>query len=258
MKWNKAGWFAMGLIFCAAWASNLWAQDEDRGKRDLIKSRTYIGIIGTSSTIDQWGDFQGTGGLQSASSSVSAFSEVDYIPAITRNFGWGFLLGYREGPWAAELSFSRTDHTAVIYFSGPVTFKTPANYSAINFDFKRYFFTVSPVQPFVSMGMSFPWLWVRQGSYLYTDSTLTTQISSADETISGIGLNLGAGVEIYLNQDISLVGGAFQRWTGFDQISGASKIPFDQMYFDNNPSDVGALEGDGLNIYVGTTFGFQM
>ncbi len=226
---------------------------------DFIKSRSYIGFVGTSSTIDQWGDFNGTNGFTSINTSGSSTtdSEVDFIPAITRNYGWGALVGHREGPWAAEVSFWRND-TNGSYYSGGVTTTNPASLQAINIDFKRYFLTQLPTQPFVSLGVSFPWLWVRNFSYLVNENTSPpTLVSVNDETISGIGLNLGAGLEIYLDNNFSIIGGAYQRWGSFDQISGAAKVPFDSLTFDGNTSNVGALEGDGLNLYVGATLGYE-
>ncbi len=265
MKLKKVGLFALNLILLAALGTAAWAQEEDEsGKRDLIKTRTYIGFFGTSATIDQWGGFQGIHSFQafngsSSGSTLSTSIEVDMVPAISRNFGAEIMLGHREGPWAGELSFTRSDHTAVYYSSsnsGPVTTNESASLCSIDFDFKRYFLTTAPVQPFVSMGLSLPWLWIRNGSQLY-DSAYNL-VNTDDETISGIGFNLGAGLEVYLSQDFSLVGGVFQRWTGFDQISGVSKIPFNKLYFDGVSTDVGSIEGDGMHIYAGTTFGFQM
>ncbi len=225
---------------------------------DFIKSRSYIGVLGTSADIDQWGDFNGTNSFTSASSGVSTYPEVDFIPAITRSYGWGALVGQREGPWALEVSFWRNDTTAS-YYSGGATITDSASLQAINFDIKRYFFTQLPTQPFVSMGFSLPWLWVRNFSYLVDENTVPPTLVGlpSDETISGIGFNLGAGLEIYLDNNFSVLGGAYQRWGSFNQINGAAKIPFNNMYFDNNPSDVGALEGNGLNLYVGMTFGYE-
>jgi hypothetical protein len=78
-----------------------------------------------------------------------------------------------------------------------------------------------------------------------------------DETLSGIGFNVGAGLEIYLGNGFSLIGGAYETWTSFDQINGASKIATNSVYFNNIPADVGSLAGNGLNLYVGTTFGVE-
>lgn len=265
-------------IFLSGFCFKAFAESDDSvgeffgaKTNDFVKSRSYVGFMGTSSTIDQWGDFNGTNSLQSSSAAtvnssgttITPNPEVDFIPSITRKYGWGVLLGQREGPWAVEVSFWRNDTTGS-YFSGGATVTTPASLQAINFDLKRYLFTELPTQPFISMGFSLPWLWVHNFSYILDyqqpPNPTTGQynvISVNDETISGIGFNLGAGLEIYLDNNFSLIGGAYQRWTTFNQISGAEKIPFDNMYFDNNPNDVGSLEGDGLNLYVGTTFGFE-
>jgi hypothetical protein len=276
MKFHKTALFAMLFtsIFLSGFCFKAFAESDDTvgeffgaKTNDFVKSRSYIGFVGTSSDIDQWGDFNGTNSFQSASSGVSVNPEVDFVPAIVRKYGWGALVGQREGPWALEVSFWRNDTTgSYSYLSGgaTVTTTTPASLQAINVDLKRYLFTELPTQPFVSIGLSFPWLWVRNFSeilnYQQPPNPVTGQynvISVSDETISGIGFNLGAGLEVYLDNNFSIVGGAYQRWTSFNQISGAAKIPFDSMYFDNNPADVGSIEGDGLNLYVGTTFGFE-
>jgi hypothetical protein len=289
MKFNKTALFAMLFtsLFLSGFISKAFADDDDfmsdlfgAKPTDFIKSRSYIGAVGISSTLDQWGDFNGSnslvyGPVTYETSPVTALTNIEYdlIPSITRSYGWGVLVGQREGPWAVEASFWRSDHTAS-FFAGGATITEPASLQSINIDFKRYLFTQLPTQPFVSVGVSFPWLWVRQFSSIYTPTSPPTYLSTNDETISGIGFNLGAGLEIYLDNNFSLVGGAYQRWTGFNQVNGAEKIGLASIYFDGDPNstlptsnsttggvgganNIGALEGDGLNLYVGTTFGFQ-
>ncbi len=274
MKLHKAGLTVLLLVLVLGWVKAVWAQDEDLDSdipgakpTDYIRERTYIGILGTSADIDQYGDFNGTnlmtfnneGTTVNNGVTYTLNEEQDLIPSITRQFGWGVLFGHREGPWAAELSFWSSNHTATWIGSngagGATTITNPASLQAINIDFKRYFFTAFPTQPFVSFGISFPWLYVENGSYLLNSTTGT--YTTNNETISGIGFDLGAGMELYLDNNFSLLGGLYERWTDFDQINGASKIPLNQMYFDGNPSDVGNLEGNGLNIYIGTTFGVE-
>ena len=281
MKYLKAALFVVLLTCGNGWGSVVWAdEDSDRSatdmysakSQDLIKSRSYFGVMGTSSTIDQRGDFNGINAMQfgpvtfTTTQGVTGFTnpEVDLIPAIDRNFGWGVMLGHREGPWAAEISFWRSDHNATFTGGTAVTFTTPANFQSIDFDFKRYFLTQLPTQPYISLGVCFPWLWVHQASYIldYQDPPNATTgqyniLSINDESISGFGFRLGAGLEIYLGNYFSLAGGAFERWTGFTQINGAEKMGINNMYFDNNPSDRGSLEGDGLNFYIAATVGLQ-
>jgi hypothetical protein len=213
--------------------------------------------MATSAVIDQWGDFSGIHYLGTGTSVSSGNPEVDLVPSITRQFGWGTLLGYREGPWAGELSFWRSDHTATFINSTPVTTTSPASLQAINFDLKRYFFTYLPAQPFVNIGISFPWLWVRQFSYL-TD-TSNNVLATDDETLSGIGLNLGAGVEVYLEGNFSIVGGVYQRWAEFDQVNGARKTPTStsDLFLDGTATQLGSLSGNGLQIYLGATIGVE-
>ena len=268
MKFNKAGLLALVLISLTGLAGIAWAdEDEDREaveisgakQSDFIKSRSYIGGIGISSTIDQWGDFTGYNSFisnepatVSGGVTIVPLQEQNFVPTIQRNFGFGALVGHREGPWAAEVSYWRSDHTATFYYlssGAPVTATTPARLESLNIDFKRYFFTQYPTQPFVSLGFSFPWLWVRQGSFLAGNFN--------DETISGIGFNVGAGVEIYIGNGFSLVGGAYETWTSYDQINGASKVPMNALYWNNNPADISSIGGNGLNLYVGTTFGIE-
>jgi len=247
----------LALIVSVGVARQAFAQDE-AGSGDFIKSRTYFGFYGTSATLDQWGDFTGTLAFTSNSSGTTAIPEVDYVPSIERNFGWAALVGHREGPWAAEISFWRSDHTAtysgtsVYTMTSGTTITTPASLQSIDIDFKRYFFTQLPTQLFVNVGLDFPWLWVRQFSFVTYSTPLVD-----DETISGIGFSLGAGAEIYLDNGFSITGGIFQRWTGFNQINGAAKIAENNLYLNGDPSKAGTLEGDGFNIYVGTTFGVQ-
>ena len=248
------------------------ADDLGAQPSDFIKSRTYIGGVGTSTTLDQWGDFNGTasvsiGPVSINSGGVTGISnqELDLIPSIARNFGFGILVGQREGPWAVEVSYWRSDHTGTYISSAAVTFTAPSRLEAINLDFKRYLFTQLPTQPFVSLGLSFPWLFVRQGSqildYQNPPNISTGQrnvVGVSDEIISGFGFNAGIGLEVYVDNNFSVLGGAYERFAGFNQVNGAEKFSSSSLPSGSaDPSQVGSLEGNGLNIYVGTTFGFQ-
>jgi hypothetical protein len=253
----------LALILSMGFTRQVFAQYDDLGSPDFIKSRTYIGVMGTSSTIDQWGDFNGTLAAYYEPATVESGGatdvEQDILPSVQRNYGFGVLLGHREGPWACEFSFWRSDHTAT-YTGGGVTFNTPASLQSLDINLKRYFFTESPIQPFVNLGVAFPWLWVRQGSTIFQPGTnnqnLGPAVYSDDETFSGIGFDLGAGLEIYLDNGFSLFGGVFQRWTGFNQTSGAYKQNETALDIAGSPAN-GSLEGDGLNLYVGTSFGIE-
>jgi hypothetical protein len=249
-----------GIIFvlwCVPLAS--WAQIFGSSENDLIKTRTYVGGVGISSTIDQWDDFNGTHGyylvpapIQTDPVTLWASTDLNLVPAIERNFGWGVLVGHREGPWAAEVSYWMSNHTAT--FSSGIT--TTSSLNSIDFNLKRYFLTQLPTQPFVNLGLSFPWLWVHNGSYLI-DYPSFALLDTSDESISGIGFILGAGMEIYLGENYSIVGGISQRWAEYNQMNGAAKQAENKLQPDSDPNHTGSLAGKGLSFYLGATIGFQ-
>lgn len=125
-------------------------------------------------------------------------------------------------------------------------FQDTAVYNSINVDFKRYFFTEAQTQPFISLGVSFPWIVVQNAA-----SDQNGDI--APLTVAGLGLNLGVGLEYYLSPDISLVGGVYQRWASFDEFKGLASQYNQLAIYGNSTSDAGG----GLNFAVGTTLGFE-
>jgi hypothetical protein len=256
MKFHKTAFLAMLLtslflngFFGKALADS--AEDTFGAKPDdYIKSRTYIGGFGTSMSIANSFPFDGTLGFVAPANGY----QVDLIPSIDRSYGFGVLLGHREGPWAGEFSFWQSYHTATWSGGSGVTFfTTPATYSDIEITFKRYFFTNVPTQPFVSFGMGFPWLQSQNMSAVSFSDLSGASVSSS--TLSGLGLDLGVGLEIYLGQDFSLLGGVVHKWNGFNQGNGAAGQK-GNFFLDGNPADLTNLEGDGIDFYLGGTFGY--
>jgi hypothetical protein len=222
---------------------------------DYLHSRTYIGVVATSVSVGTGGEFSG---LNYSRIDAPAY-EVDLIPAIRQNFGYGLLIGHREEAWSGELSFWQSNHTATF---GPGTFTSPsgqsttlaqqyqgtATYNSVNVDFKRYFFTEQQLQPFLNLGVSFPWIVVNNGA-IDGNGNITNL------TLAGLGLNLGLGAEYYLTPNISFVAGAYQRWASFDEFKGA-QLQYNQIaqFGNGNPT---SDEGSGLIFAVGTTLGFE-
>src|SRR5580658_9308540 len=87
---------------------------------DYLHSRTYVGVVATSVSVGTGGEFSG---LNYSRIDAPAY-EVDLIPAISQNFGYGVLIGHREEAWAGELSFWQSNHDATF---GPGTFYSPAS-----------------------------------------------------------------------------------------------------------------------------------
>jgi hypothetical protein len=230
-----------------------WADAENPA--DYLHTRTYIGVVGTSISMDTGGLFSGL----NYSRVDNPGYEVDLIPALQQNFGFGILLGHREEAWAVELSYWQSNHNATF---GPgvvssesgssVTFtqqyQDTAVYSSVNIDFKRYFFTDSQTQPFINLGVCFPWITVNNAA-----EDGFGNISSL--TLAGLGLDLGVGVEYYLSPNLSFFGGAYKRWASFDEFKGL-QAQYDQItQYSNGGSPTDA--GGGFNFAIGTSIGFE-
>ena len=231
-----------------------WA---DGSPSDFLHSRTYIGLFGTSVSVDSNGIFKGTTYSRVNDSAYNSV-EIDLLPTLAQNFGFGLLVGHREDAYAIEVSYWRSSHTASF---GPATvgsnsgsstvtftsvFQDKADYNALNLDFKRYFLTELQVQPFVDLGVSFPWVQVAHGA-------ANSKGENTSLTLAGLGLNLGIGVEYYLSTNLSFTAGGYQRWASFDESKGFGSQFSQIQQYGNSNSDAGG----GLNFCVGTTLGFE-
>jgi hypothetical protein len=237
------------LAACFTVPLTVFAEADNPG--DYLHTRTYVGLLGTSVNLDKSGEFTGLN-----YSRINKPYEIVLIPAVAQNFGFGILIGHREEAYAMEISYWLSRHTGSF---GPAnlgsvsgmtsdfttTAYDPVSYNAVNLDFKRYFFTQLQVQPFVNLGVNFPWLVVDNAA---ADSS--GRIGQA--TLAGLGVNLGLGVEYYFSPNLSVVGGAYQRWISLDQYKGFTGQfnPISQY------GDSTSNAGSGLNFTVGTTVGF--
>ncbi len=241
-KWLgwSGGILSLGLSVSPAWADRI---------NDYIHERTYLGILGTSVSVASDGVFNGK--------NYSRYDnpyELVLLPTLAQNFGFGALIGHREETYAIELSYWQSQHLATF---GPATVDVPggtvvfpkhedkAAYHAVNLDFKKYFLTELPYQPFLNLGVSFPWVDLDHAA-----ANSAGEVATA--TVAGLGLNLGIGLEYYLTPNISVLGGAYEKWTSFDQFKGHAA-----QYGPLSPNGGGSHDGSGLHFAIGTTVGFQ-
>ncbi len=220
---------------------------------DYLHSRTYVGVVGTSISVDNTGLFSG----QNYSVANAPAYDLSLIPSLSQGFGWGILFGHREEVYALEVSFWQSSHNATFGsgvissgYGSPVTlassFSGTAVYNSINVDFKRYFLTELQFQPFLDLGVSYPWITIN-------DADIDASGNPWPLTLEGLGLNVGVGVEYYINANISVIAGAYQRWSSFGQFQGSQIQANTLSLYGTNPSE----EGSGLNFAVGTTVGFE-
>jgi hypothetical protein len=235
------------LVMLFSWAGTSWVQAED-----FLHARTYFGLLGTSVGIDSGGIFSGT----HYSRTDYPTYEVNLIPSLSRNFGFGVLIGHREDAYSAELSFLQSAQTASF---GPVSLTSPSGTSSVfagtaqdtavinsvNVDFKRYFLTDQEIQPFLNLGVSFPWVVV-------SNSSADGSGNIGESSLFGLGVNFGIGGEWYLDSHFSITATLLQRWASFDQVKGIADSQSRRMGVVGSSSD----DGSGLEFMVGTTVGF--
>ena len=233
----------LALALAGGWTARVQAED-------FLHTRSYLGVVATSAVIDAGGEFSGA--LYSHTDSPY---EINVIPALSRNFGLGILLGHREENYAAEVSFWISDHTGTF---GPVNLtggsmssnfaaqaQDTVSYNSVNVDFKRYFLSDINLQPFLNLGVSFPWVTIPNSA-----EDAFGNIGST--SITGLGLNLGIGAEWYLDDHFSVTATILQRWASFDRFKGS----FDSQYSTLSLVGPSAADGgNGLDFTVGTTIG---
>ncbi len=218
---------------------------------DFIHQRNYVGFMAVYAGIDKNQDFNG---LNQVTNSVSSsLIEADGIPSFDAGYGFGLLLGHREGSYAGELSFLQSYHTASWTGGSAFTGQNTAIYHLVNFDLKRYFFEKFPAQPFVTLGINYSWIDVQSASALVNTSSGST-VAEGNLTIDGLGFNLGAGLEIYLGEGFSLVGGAYERFTGYSGLVGVERQS-EKIITTLSPGL--GLNSTGLNFVLGTTIAIE-
>jgi len=226
---------------------------------DFIKERTYFSAVVTSTNVDDLHDFDGTKAgflvpypIETTPVSIYSLGVRNVIPGIDRNFGFGLLMGHRQGPYAMEFSYWRTLHSG--YWGA---FTMDAVLSSVNLDLKRYLLTKYQVQPFFGFGLHVPWLTSKRTSTSYNFNVQSVPlVEVGDATVSGIGLNTQVGLEIYLGDGFSITGAAIYRWTAWGENKGNAEVATNP-YFGGDPDIKGNYEGNGLNFCVGTTIGFE-
>jgi hypothetical protein len=194
------------------------------------KQGFYLGVTGNYNTIG--GDFDGK-------TVEGSFNEVVAVPKVDDALGVGIVLGYRAQKGAIELSYVRSQHDTT-FLGYPLG---DATYNTINVDGKYFFNSDQPLQPFLLLGMCFPWLKVKNSSVSSEDFET---LQSGDATFYGIGLNLGTGIAYYLNPRVAITGGITYRLNAYTGISGeVTSGKLDENLF-----------GGGANINFGITYTF--
>ena len=123
------------------------------------------------------------------------------------------IFGYRATRGAFEVSYEQTKHLGTFLdFNGEATFHS------LNFDERIFVLTGKRIQPYGLLGLSLPWLTVKDGSFLDPDV--------ADASFRGFGVNTEAGVTVFAHPRVGFSTGYRYRTMWFDSASGVSRTAY--------------------------------
>lgn len=194
----------------------------------------FVGISAIYAQIG--GDFDGN----TAFTATDGFTTVDaVVPELDPGYGGRLAGGYRWKWAAVEASIERSQLDG----SDVAGDSFDAVYTSFDVDGRLFLPSPSPrLKPSVIGGIALPFLDVEDGA-VQTDGFGVTQ---KDSRFSGLGFDLGVGLDFYVTPHWSIDLLALYRWNRFDHLEAGA---FD----DDLPS---SLSGDGLVLGLGTSWTF--
>ena len=145
--------------------------------------------------------------------------EIALLPKLDQQKMFRGILGYRGEKAALEFSYERTNHTGAFGNVGI----GQATFQQVNVDGRFFFLTHARVQPYMLVGGGFPWLTVKDGSFLADD----LEAGVGDGTFKGYALNTELGVTVYPHPQVGIVLGYGYRPIWFDRGTGITGKPYD-------------------------------
>ncbi len=168
------------------------------------KKGFYIGLGATYNTIQ--GDFNGNSGLQNETD-VIIEPEIQSAVGIDIRGGYGF-----NDQWALELNLMSSGH------NGEWMGRTgTVSYTSFSINGKYSFSSSDSTQPYLLFGISNNMLLIKNGA------TDTATGETGDATLEGAGVNIGAGIDQYLSQHMSLNLGVLYRFVDYTYASGVNR-----------------------------------
>ncbi len=194
------------------------------------KSQFYFGLTIPYTTIG--GDFDGQYALVSG-------SETIIIPEIDNAVGFGITAGItgRVSPfwqYSLEIAYQRTTHE--------YTFLSASDDATLsNWDFNmKGIYALENIQPYLLLGLAVPIINVNNGSY--------DGIGYYDANYRGVGINLGAGMDLYVSPRIFLNFNAMYRIQQISSVKG----------FDDRLEISGGMDSNGMNISAGIMYAIPL
>jgi opacity protein-like surface antigen len=145
--------------------------------------------------------------------------EIALLPKLDRQKMFKGILGYRYEKAAFEFSYERTSHNGTFGEDGT----GKATFQQLNADVRFFFLSHARVQPYVLAGAGFPWLTIKDGSFLENQP----DAGVGDGRFRGYALNTEVGVTVYPHPQLGIVLGYEYRPIWFDRATGITDTRFE-------------------------------
>lgn len=162
------------------------------------------------------------------------YVETEYAPALDPGHGFSLGFGMEFQSCALEFDISATHHDGTV--SGGSS--ADADLGIFDVNFKKFIGPSRHFKPYFLVGLCLTSLEVEDGSYDVYDGW-------GDATFTGVGLNLGYGLELKFT-NVAFKGEVIYRATEFTNVSGVNASGSLSEY----------LDGDGLCFNVGMNLYF--
>jgi hypothetical protein len=181
-----------------------WSQE----KADFPKNGPYVALSGVPGFTLDGLTFDGSSYYQKVGG-----DEILILPRLDSRTAVRGIVGFRTTRGAFEVGYEQTKHVGTFLdFTGQATFHS------INFDERIFVLTHGRLQPYGLLGLSVPWLTVKDGSFLPPDV--------ADGTFHGLGVNTEAGVTVFVHPRVGVNAGYRYRAMWFDKANGVSDTSY--------------------------------
>ena len=210
---TPSNWFktvVLGLLIVCIVPAAAWSQDQ----QGFAKVGGYAGgsfvpmFTLDGETFDGFSYYQEIDG-----------DEIAILPKLDKQMMFRGILGFRYEKAAIELSYERTNHNGVFAEVGTGT----ATFQQVNIDGRFFFLTHARVQPYLLVGGGFPWLTIKDGSFLENQP----EAGVGDGTFNGFALNTEVGVTVYPHPQVGIGLGYGYRPIWFDSTTGITDTSFD-------------------------------
>lgn len=145
--------------------------------------------------------------------------EIALLPKLDKQRMFRGILGYRGERAALEFSYERTSHNGT--FADVLT--GSATFHQVNVDGRFFFLTHARVQPYILVGGGFPWLTIKDASFLEDEP----DAGVGDVKFSGYALNTEVGVTVYPHPKVGIVLGYNYRPIWFDTGTGITDTAYE-------------------------------